>query len=260
MGKALLFALFPMFITTQVISGEIVIKIVYNNVVLDKKLTPGWGMACVVEGLEKNILFDTGGNGSILVSNMKKLKIDPEKIDLVFLSHIHSDHTGGIESFLDANPDVEIVVPASFPNDFKGELRARGGRIIEVSEPVEVCKNAYSSGQMGTSIKEQSLIIKSEKGLVIITGCAHPGIVKIVERASERFGGGIYLVTGGFHLKGASDIQINGIINDLKKLGVKKVGPSHCTGEMAIERFRDAWGRDFVNAGLGAILHISNNQ
>jgi len=84
--------------------------------------------------------------------------------------------------------------------------------------------------------------------------------VKIVKRALERFGGGIYLVTGGFHLKGASSVQINGIINDFKKLEVEKVDPSHCTGEMAIEMFRDAWGRDFVHAGLGAILHISNNQ
>lgn len=248
--------IFPLVIFSPVFAGEITIKIVYNNVVSDKRFIPGWGMACVIEGLEKDILFDTGGNGSVLLSNMRKLNLDPAKIDVVFLSHIHSDHTGGIESFLDANPDVKIYVLSSFPTEFKNKLKQKSDGIIEVSDSVEICNNVYSTGIMGTSIKEQSLIIKTERGLIIVTGCAHPGVVNIARRALELFDDKIYIITGGFHLGSASDSRIRDIIYNLNELGVKKIGPSHCTGERAIEMFKVSWKNNFVDAGLGAVLHL----
>jgi len=239
-------------------ASEITIKVVYNNVVFNREFTTSWGMACVVEGLEKVILFDTGGDGGILLSNMKAMGVDPGEIDVVVISHIHGDHTGGLPSFLAVNSDVAVYIPSSFPGDFKRSIKERGSRLIEVSEPVEICNRAYSTGELGTWIKEQALVVKTEKGLVIVTGCAHPGVVDITKSALRLYDDNIYLVTGGFHLGGASEKEIDRIISELKGCGVKKVGPSHCTGERAIQKFKEAWGKIFVEAGCGAVIKISD--
>jgi 7,8-dihydropterin-6-yl-methyl-4-(beta-D-ribofuranosyl)aminobenzene 5'-phosphate synthase len=239
-------------------SKEITLNVVYNNVAFDGELTLSWGMACVVEGVGKVILFDTGGDGLILLANMKSMGIDPEDIDAVVLSHIHGDHTGGLGTFLTANPEVTLYVPSSFPEGFKLRVKAKSARVIEVSAPVEICDRVHVTGELGTGVKEQALVVLSERGLILVTGCAHPGVAHMAKRALELFDGDMYLVTGGFHLGGAAVNEIERIISELKSCGVKKVGPSHCTGEQAIKKFRMAWGKDFVDAGCGAIIRIPN--
>ena len=241
-------------------SNEITLNIAYNNVAFDRKLSISWGMACVIEGAEKVILFDTGGDGHILLSNMKAMGIDPEEIDIVVLSHVHGDHTGGLGSFLAVNPNVALYVPRSFPEDFKARMKAKTRRVVEVDEPVEICDQVFSTGELGTWIKEQALVVKTREGLVMVTGCAHPGVVLMTRRALELFDGDMYLVTGGFHLGGASEKEIKKIIADLREFGVKKVGPSHCTGEKAMEKFREVWGKEFVDAGCGAVIKIPNEK
>jgi len=241
-------------------SNEITLNIVYNNVAFDRGLTLSWGMACVIQGIEKVILFDTGGDGHILLANMKAMGIDPEDVDIVVLSHIHGDHTGGLESFLAANSDVTLYVPCSFPEDFKGRMKAKTAKVIEVAAHVEICDHVYSTGELGTSIKEQALVIKTEGGLVMVTGCAHPGVAHMAKRAFELFDGVMYLVTGGFHLGGTSENEIERIITELKTYGVKKIGPSHCTGEKAMKKLKEVWGKDFVDAGCGAVIKIPNEE
>jgi len=127
-----------------------------------------------------------------------------------------------------------------------------------VSKPVEICKNVFSTGEMGTQIKEQSLILNTSKGLVVITGCAHPGIVDIVRRAKEMIDKNIYLVFGGFHLMQKSEVEVKNIISQFKDLGVEKVGATHCTGERAIQLFKQAYGDDFVQMGVGRVIKISD--
>jgi 7,8-dihydropterin-6-yl-methyl-4-(beta-D-ribofuranosyl)aminobenzene 5'-phosphate synthase len=232
------------------------LSIVYNNVVCDSTLAPGWGMGCVIEGLDKTILFDTGGQGAALLSNMRKMGIRPGDIDLVFLSHIHGDHTGGLWAFLDANSDVTVYLPASFPSGFKEQLIDRGARVVEVSGPKEVFPGVYTTGALGTFIEEQALVMRSAAGSVIVTGCAHPGVVAIAEKATQILDGGIYLVTGGFHLGGASDEEIQRIVKELKALGVQRIGPSHCTGERALRHFKSAWDQDFIEGGCGATITV----
>jgi 7,8-dihydropterin-6-yl-methyl-4-(beta-D-ribofuranosyl)aminobenzene 5'-phosphate synthase len=235
---------------------EMTLSIVYNNVVCDSTLIPGWGMGCVIEGLDKTILFDTGGEGAALLSNMRKMGIRPGDIDLVFLSHIHGDHTGGLWAFLDANPDVTVYLPASFPYGFKEHVTDSGARVVEVSGPEEVLHGVYTTGELGTFIKEQALVMRSAAGSVIVTGCAHPGVVAMAEKATQILDGGIYLITGGFHLGGASNEEIQGIMKELKALGVHRIGPSHCTGERAMKLFRSAWGQDFIEGGCGATITV----
>lgn len=113
------------------------------------------------------------------------LGIYPKEIDLVVLSHIHGDHVGGLPSFLRKNPEVVVYLPKSFPKGFKDKLKEYEAKIVEVQEPLKICQEVYSTGELGTWIKEHSLIIYTEKGLIVITGCAHPGIVKIVNKAKD---------------------------------------------------------------------------
>ena len=228
------------------------LTILYNNRSDNKDVTTAWGMACVIEGYDKTILFDTGGDGHVLLADMKKLAIDPKKIQIVVFSHNHWDHTGGLWKFLAINPHVCVYLPSSFPKSFKRRIKSKGATFVDVKEPVEICPQVYSTGQLGFMIKEQSLVLKTDDGLAIITGCSHPGVVEIAEKALHTFNDTLYLITGGFHLKSKNEHEIGAIIKKLKMMGVKKIGPSHCTGEKAIERFKDVWGEDFIEAGCGA--------
>ena len=105
-------------------------------------------------------------------------------------------------------------------------------------------------------IIEQSLILKTGKSLVVITGCAHPGIVEIIKKAKDSLKESIYLVMGGFHLMDMNESSILRIIKEFKKLGVKKAAPSHCTGEEAIELFKKKYKENFVENGVGNIISV----
>jgi 7,8-dihydropterin-6-yl-methyl-4-(beta-D-ribofuranosyl)aminobenzene 5'-phosphate synthase len=233
---------------------QLKITIVYDNNDYDPDLDTAWGFSCLVEGLEKNILFDTGGNADLLLRNMQILEIDPGIIDIIILSHIHDDHVGGLAGFLEENNNVTVYLLSSFPESLKTSLREGGTEVVEVDEEVEVIERAYSTGELGTSIKEQSLIIETEVGLVVITGCAHPGIVNIVRHAKEMMGQQVYLVLGGFHLRDTSEIRINEIVDEFKILGVQKVAPCHCTGDRALQVFSEAYESDFIINGVGMVL------
>ncbi len=232
------------------------LTVVYNNLPFDNRLETAWGFSCLIEDHDQTILFDTGGNGNLLLENMGLLGKDPMTVDLVFLSHIHGDHTGGIDAFLRVNPHVTVCIPKSFPSSFQRQILHHGAKIKAVKEFTRLSDRVYSTGQMGRWIKEQSLIFQTSKGLVVITGCAHPGIVDIVRAARKHSKESVYLVTGGFHLAGASDAALTKIVTELQKMGVRNLAPSHCTGDTAIARFREVWGDHFLEGGLGAVIRI----
>jgi 7,8-dihydropterin-6-yl-methyl-4-(beta-D-ribofuranosyl)aminobenzene 5'-phosphate synthase len=234
----------------------VTITIVYDNISYIKGLTSSWGFSCVVQGLEKTILFDTGGNGQILLANMRQLSLDPQIVQVVVLSHPHSDHTGGLADFLQENPKVAVYLPESFPEHFKGEVKEDGARLVAVEEPVEVCQGAFLTGQMGTAIPEQALVLKTSQGLVIITGCAHPGIVDVVERSQEIGKTASYFVMGGFHLFGTSRPRVREIVGQFRDLGVARVSPCHCTGSEAMEMFQMAYGEDYIPCGVGRVISL----
>lgn len=183
--------------------------------------------------------------------------IEPGDIDIIFLSHIHQDHVGALWNVIEKNSEVTVYLLKSFPEEFKGRVKKSGAVLISVDKPIEICDNVFSNGELGGIwIKEQSLIINTKKGLIIVTGCAHPGIVNIVKTAKEFLNKNIYLVMGGFHLRSYSENEVKNIINELKKLEVTKVGPSHCTGGRPIELFKESWGEDFFDLGCGAIFEL----
>jgi 7,8-dihydropterin-6-yl-methyl-4-(beta-D-ribofuranosyl)aminobenzene 5'-phosphate synthase len=232
------------------------LSVLFNNVSFDPRLRTGWGFSCLIEGTKQRILFDTGDQGAILIDNMERMNIDPMGIDDVFLSHAHADHTGGLEAFLKKSPRVTVYMPESFPFSFKQTVESHGASVKAVGDPIQIVDRVYSIGEMGTQIKEQALVLRTSNGLVIITGCAHPGIADVVRRAKDLCNDDFYLVMGGFHLGGMTGAQVSEIIRTLKQAGVDKVAPSHCTGEKAIALFKNAWGDNFLAGGVGAIIEV----
>jgi 7,8-dihydropterin-6-yl-methyl-4-(beta-D-ribofuranosyl)aminobenzene 5'-phosphate synthase len=234
--------------------NPVTITVIYDNNPYKQNLETAWGFSCLVEGPEKTILFDTGGNGSILLANMKKLGIRPDDIDLVVLSHIHGDHVGGLSRFLEKNHEIALYLPKSFPTSFKNDVKKYGAEVIEVQEPIEICKHVYSSGDIEGRIREQSLFIQTDNGLIVITGCAHPGIVKVVRKAKDMLKDEVLFVMGGFHLSGESNDSLENIVSDFKKLGVQYVGPCHCSGDNARQVFKREYQHKFIPVGVGTVI------
>jgi 7,8-dihydropterin-6-yl-methyl-4-(beta-D-ribofuranosyl)aminobenzene 5'-phosphate synthase len=232
--------------------------VVFNNVPYDAALMTAWGFGCLVETEVGTVLFDTGGDGGRLLRNMERLGLDPLSIDAVVLSHIHGDHTGGLSRLLDTGVQPTVYVLASFPAAFKDTLRART-EVVEVTRALEILPGIHTTGELGTSIKEQALVVETAQGTVVLTGCSHPGVVEMVRGAQAVVAGEILLVTGGFHLVEASRAQITRIISELRDLSVRQALPSHCSGDLAMEMFAQAFETDFV-AGLGWILTLDAPQ
>jgi 7,8-dihydropterin-6-yl-methyl-4-(beta-D-ribofuranosyl)aminobenzene 5'-phosphate synthase len=242
---------------SPVLTG-LTIRIVHDNCPFDDRLRMAWGFAATVTGPERTILLDTGSEGALLLENMASVGIDPKGIDSVVLSHSHADHTGGLVGFLKVNPTVEVVLLESFPARFKETVRGRGARVVEVESPRTICAHVHSTGRMGRRIHEQSLVVHTEKGLVVLTGCAHPGADRIVEQVRALYKGDIVLVMGGFHLGWAADSRIKGVVRAFKQLGVRYVAPTHCTGEKAQDLFVKHFGDRCLRVGVGKTITLAD--
>jgi 7,8-dihydropterin-6-yl-methyl-4-(beta-D-ribofuranosyl)aminobenzene 5'-phosphate synthase len=238
--------------------GTVVITIVYDNNPGPPGLTPAWGFGCVVQGLDKTILFDTGGDGGVLLGNMKRLGLAPAQIDAVVISHVHGDHTGGLASFLRARTNVPVYIPTGFPAGLKKQISALGGRVIESDDSQTVCPRARTTGTLGRGgIEEEGLCVETADGWVLITGCAHPGVDELAAAAAEVTGGRLCLVVGGFHMGGYSRAAVEGVIARFGKLGVDRVAPCHCTGDAARKLFRAHYGERCTLAGVGGVFRLS---
>ncbi len=239
--------------------NDLAITVTYDNNPCKQGLVTAWGFSATFTGTEKTILLDTGGGRSLL-DNMEKSAIEPDSIDVVVLSHIHGDHTGGLGSFLEKNTNVTIYLPKSFPKRLKDNARDYGAKIVEVKESLKICENVYSTGQLGKWIKEQSLIIRTDNGLLVVSGCAHPGILNIVNAAKDLIKDDILLVMGGFHLEWAGKGKIEKIISTFKQLGVRYVGPCHGSGDKARSLFEKHFGKNYINVGAGKVITLADLQ
>jgi 7,8-dihydropterin-6-yl-methyl-4-(beta-D-ribofuranosyl)aminobenzene 5'-phosphate synthase len=236
---------------------DVKITVVYDNNPYDRRLEPAWGFACIVEGFEKVILFDTGGDGDVLLANMAALGYAPGDVDVVVLSHVHGDHVGGLPRVLEENPAVTVYAPSSFPARLKNGVERAGAALVEVEGRCDVCPGVGSTGEMGTSVVEQALAAKTPRGLAVITGCAHPGIVSVVERARALYGEKVCVVLGGFHLGGADDAELKEIAASFRRLGVRYVGPCHCSGDRAREIFAEEFRERYLPVGVGTVVEVS---
>jgi len=230
---------------------EVTFTILYDNYTITDQCIGDWGFSCLIEGKEKTILFDTGTKPDIFRKNLKSLNIDIDKIDLIVISHNHGDHTGGLPVILEKRKDLPLYIPASVENRFLQNYSDFEGRTIPVDESLEICKGVYLTGEMGDMIKEQSLLVETEKGMVIVTGCSHQGVGNVVKKSTQISDEKIYLTFGGFHLLRHSEDAIEDILEVFLCEGVQKCGPTHCTGDEATMMFKEVYGGDFVTMGAG---------
>jgi 7,8-dihydropterin-6-yl-methyl-4-(beta-D-ribofuranosyl)aminobenzene 5'-phosphate synthase len=155
------------------------------------------------------------------------------------------------------NSDVEVYIPASFPDSVRESITFSGARYRDIGGALQIDKGIFTTGQMGTSPIEQSLVVDTSEGLVVITGCAHPGIVKIVRRAKEVVPyRPVALVMGGFHLGSYSEKELRPLMQDFRRLGVEKVAPSHCSGERARAYFQSEYKENYVAGGAGNVVTV----
>ncbi|MGB7055842.1 MAG: MBL fold metallo-hydrolase [bacterium] len=246
---------------SPLLTGELAdnsITIVYNNVPGDTAadVRVGAGFGAFISFKQRNILFDVGADGTILLQNIEVLGIDAKQLDAVVISHNHWDHVYGLPglyALAESNPGVYV------PSSSKDAILQQNPRadVVPIDEPVQIFPGVWSSGPMdvdyrGLSFSEQSLILDNADGLYVVTGCAHPGIVSIVDRVKQLLPGKtIAMVTGGFHLVNATEEEIREISTTLRKVGVMNIAPSHCTGLSAMQIFEQEWGEQYLRLYLG---------
>ena len=241
----------PFYIENRTEKPGITLISIYDNYQVNPELKTSWGFATIIKTPGELILFDTGGDSEILLFNMKKLGINPKSIKKVIISHIHGDHLGGLAGFLEKNSNVTVFIPGYFPQSIKDMITKKGGKFVEVSGPGKIFDFFYTTGELYGYPKEQSLIIDSKKGLILITGCAHPGIVNIVKKAKKLMKRNkVHLVVGGFHHPPIDCVK------KFKELGVEKVAPSHCTGDPVREAFKKKYKKYFIKYGVGKVIEI----
>jgi 7,8-dihydropterin-6-yl-methyl-4-(beta-D-ribofuranosyl)aminobenzene 5'-phosphate synthase len=268
------------------------ITVLYDAFGKPSGMQQDWGYAALVEYGGKRILFDTGNNPEVFARNAKAKGIHLSKLDFVVMSHRHGDHMGGLAYLLRVNPKVKIYAPkegfgvygADLPGtfyrkDFSLPLEQRyynggppevmrfgsawpGANFQLIDKTTEIAPGfhllALVSDKPGTlEMRELSLAINTPDGMVIVVGCSHPGIDKIVEAAST-IDPRIHLVAGGFHLVVSSDTDIEKIVTALHDtFKVRYVAPGHCTGEPAFTALKKAFGERYLYAGLGTTVALS---
>jgi len=270
------------------------ITILYDAFGTNPSMTKDWGFSALVEVAGKRVLFDTGNDANIFAANVNAKGVDLKTLDFVVLSHRHSDHMAGLNYVLSVNPTVKIYAPkegfgiygSSLPSSFyrkdealPPEMRYYGGTPPQVmkfgaawgganfeliDKTTEIAPGmtliALVSDAVGTKeLKELSLAINTPDGVVLVVGCSHPGIEKIVE-AAAAINPKIHLIAGGFHLVVAPDDVIAKAVVALKDtFKVESVAPGHCTGEPTFAALKKAFGDRYLYAGLGTTLPLGSN-
>jgi len=218
-----------------------------------------WGLSILIDD---DILFDTFGKPEYVLKQLKRFNVDFDKMKHIIISHDDWDHVTGLWKILERDNDVTVYICPHFSPDIKARIKWYGARFVEVDKLTEIRSNIYLSGELqggsrgGVALPEQYLAIKTPKGMVIITGCAHPGIVEIVQHAKAAFNLDIYLLVGGFHLKDRTIEEAHNIVLKLKALGVSQVIPFHCTGRIAQELFIKEFKRDCTIPSEGQVIEI----
>jgi 7,8-dihydropterin-6-yl-methyl-4-(beta-D-ribofuranosyl)aminobenzene 5'-phosphate synthase len=186
------------------------ITIVYDNEVRKVGLRRGHGFSALIEDAAVSpLLFDTGADGPALLHNMRELNIDPQDISIIVISHAHGDHTGGLPEILRINETAELYLPSSFKRAFPGR------KVTMVKGPVQIRENIFSTGELEGV--EQSLALKTDRGIFVLTGCAHPGMESVLTAAAKF--GELYGIAGGFH----------GFNSFEAFRGLSLICPCHCT-------------------------------
>jgi 7,8-dihydropterin-6-yl-methyl-4-(beta-D-ribofuranosyl)aminobenzene 5'-phosphate synthase len=267
------------------------VTILYDAFGKSPGMRKDWGYSALVEYGGRRILFDTGNNPEIFAQNVNAAGVDLMKLDFVVISHRHLDHTAGLTHLLSVNPKVKIYAPkdafgvfgSSLPSKFyrqqdslPEEMRYfdghpedtltfgtawPDGKFVTVEAPLEVAPGVHLislvSEAVGTKeLRELSMALETPQGMVVVAGCSHPGIERIVE-AAKSIDRDVHMVFGGFHLPAATDKDIARIAAALHDtFEVDLIAPGHCTGEPAFYLFKRTWKNRYKYAGVGSVIGL----
>jgi len=242
------------------------VRILFDKYATNRRLRTGWGIAYLID---EKILFDAGENGDWLLGNMKDMKVDIGRLEAVVISHDHWDHTRGLWKLLQIKSPLDVYGCPGFSASFKKNVRAHNGNFIEKNGFFEIADNIYVTGEIageygGAPMPEQALVVKTERGITVVTGCAHPGIVNMLEAVVKEFcpdesGGkkeGLYLAFGGFHLMDSNRKAVEAVVKKIIKMGVKNIGPTHCTGEEAEGIFAEKYKNNLISIKVGSVFQV----
>lgn len=213
--------------------NKIKITILFDNETTSKLYSPAWGFSCLIEAYGKKILFDTGNSGDLLLKNMENMKVDLHEIDEIFISHKHWDHIDGLKELL-KKKNFKVYLPISCKDEEKKD------NFIFIDNSQKLHENIYTSGELNNI--EQSLILKTKRGLIIIVGCSHPGVENILQTALN-FGNPFALI-GGFHDFNKLDTLQN----------LEIICPTHCSKHK--KEIEKKFPKQYLSGGVGKIIEF----
>lgn len=235
------------------------ITYLYDNSAASPGAESQWGFAALVEAHGKRVLFDTGGSADVFRRNIQALKVDLGQLDALVLSHEHWDHTNGIAT-LGRREGLPVYFPGSAAQwaPFRTALAAAGMKAVPVTEMTRIAPGIAVSHEMKSSlVPEVALMIDTDDGLVVLVGCSHPGADAMLKQVRDRTGRPILMIVGGFHMLDFSADQIKHTLDEFKALGVRYVGPTHCTGDPAITSAFNAFPGAFIQGGVGTVVEAA---
>jgi 7,8-dihydropterin-6-yl-methyl-4-(beta-D-ribofuranosyl)aminobenzene 5'-phosphate synthase len=240
---------------------ELEIRVVFDNTSAREDLQRSWGFSAVVDFGGHRVLFDAGSDPILLLEHLEKMQIDPNTIEHAVISHQHGDHLRGVYWVFEKNPKMTVHFLDCFPDEAFRRAAAVKMKPRRVKGPFEVVPGVHSTGIVDGLPPEQSLAIETSQGLVMIVGCSHPGLVKLVETAeTQRKKDSVRLLLGGFHMLRKNPEQIKTTITRLQELKVTTVLPAHCSGDLAKDLFQQKYGKQFHTAGAGRRIVLENGR
>ena len=217
-----------------------------------------WGVSFLIG---EDVLFDAFGHAGVFWRNIRKYNVDTMQIKHVVVSHKDWDHIAGLWHLIEGRNDMTVYICPGFSQEFKDKINSSRAKVVELSGLSLIKEGVYSTGQIyveseGRQIYEQSLILEMKDNLAVITGCAHPGILNIIDFVKHNLNKEIFLVIGGFHLKDSSWKEIVNIVAELKASGIKKIAPTHCTGKKATSLMQKEFQDRFIKIAPASIIEI----
>jgi 7,8-dihydropterin-6-yl-methyl-4-(beta-D-ribofuranosyl)aminobenzene 5'-phosphate synthase len=223
---------------------ELEIRVVFDNTSARKDLRRSWGFSAVVDFGGHRILFDAGSDPTLLLEHLDLMQIDPKSIEHAVISHQHGDHLRGVYWVFEKNPKMNVHFLDCFPEEPFRRAAALKMTPNRVKGPFELVPGIHSTGIVDGLPPEQSLVIETSQGLVMLVGCSHPGVVKLVETAQkQREKDSLRFLLGGFHMLRKKPKQIKTAINRLQDLKVNTIRRKkcfrHCMASSFMKRVRD---------------------
>jgi 7,8-dihydropterin-6-yl-methyl-4-(beta-D-ribofuranosyl)aminobenzene 5'-phosphate synthase len=236
-----------------------VTTIVDNNV-FKKGLASSWGLSFHVETCtndkKHSVLMDTSGSFQAFIENTSKLGLNLSEVEAILISHWHGDHCGALSQVLPLiRRSAPVYTPSASTSGIREIMNANGEPVV-CSRPKEFTDGLMSTGEIPNGISEHSLLVNvKNRGLVVLVGCSHPGIINILKHAQKVSDvDKIYAVIGGFHISSVGEGMRVGEF--LYELDVELVSPCHCTSNVARQGIAKIMNERCIENGSGKIISI----